>query len=362
MTFKIADLTLKQPDANGAIVERIYIRIDTLYAVYCTGERVAIQFADDPEFGAEQRKSLGELLVTRGTIDSYLATMRADPKLSGCVQRYERRLADALILALQGQTNQAVAEMERLHADLVEERRSTARQVSLIATLGAGLLLILLIAVLSLIDVGLSDTRRAEITNLWFAAAVGTVGAFFWTALAIRNREIEPGISKIDTTVDAGLRVIVGALSGALIFALIKAGAFGITIGDAIIGNNDSFDLRDEWMLVLVVAFVAGFLQHLVPDLLAKAAPSAGTGTRAAVSARSAAEDARSTERNPLGQGGEAAPVTVVAVPVEGADQAALAEEDEDDCCDRPGTPALQTEDVELPEALGGVEEEPLAA
>jgi len=210
----------------------------------------------------------------------------------------------------------------------------------------------------------LSKAHRTEAANLWFAAGVGAVGAFFWTALAIRNREIEPGISRIDTMVDAGLRVIVGALSGALIFALIKAGAFGITIGDAVIGNDDSFDLRNEWMLVLVVAFVAGFLQHLVPDLLAKAAPSAGTGARATVSARSAAEDARSNERNPLGEGSDAAPVTVVAVPVEDADEAALADanQDEDDCSDRPGTPELLTQDVELPEALGGVEEEPQAA
>lgn len=363
MTSKVADLIRNQPDSAGVIVEQIYIKVSELYAVYRTDERVVIQFADDPALGAEQRKSLIDLALTRGAIDSLLAEMR-DTRDHGRLkraQRYERRLADALTLALQGQTNQATAELDSLKQHLVEERKSYARRTYLLTSVAAGAGLILLIAVLSssLFNFGVPAGHRAVAASMWFAAAVGTVGAFFWTAIAVSNREIEPSVSLWDTASDAGLRMFVGALSGALIFALIRAKAFGITIGSAVIDGNSARFLSSgaDWLLVLLVAFVAGFMQRLVPDMLAKATASEVTQVKAPVSHRSAAEDARSTEQNPRGDAaGAGAPAAApLAEPAE--EDQDDPEQDEDDCSNRPGAPELLTQDVELPEALGGVED-----
>jgi hypothetical protein len=369
MTFKVADLCRDQLDAAGVKVEQIYVKVDGLYAIYRTNERIVIQYADDQVQGADQRKSLSEVCITRGTIDSLLDELRdtEDPNRLKRARRYERRLVDALALGLQGQTNSASIEMERLKQDLVEERRSGSRQAYLAASLAVGVGLILLIALFSssLFNFGLPNDRRSVSASMWFSAAVGTVGAFCSTALAIRNREIEPSISVRDTMVDAGLRMLVGALSGALLYALIKVGAFGLSVGNARIDGNAAFlSSGSGWLLVLLVAFVAGFLERLVPNLLAKSTPIETAGAKTSITARSAAEDAASTERNPLGKvtgagagAAGAAPFDAVSPGDETSDDP---EKDEDDCCDRPGTPDLLTQDIELPEALGGVEEAPL--
>ena len=366
MTFKVADLCRNHLDSTGVMVEQVYTKVEGLYAVYRTEERIVIQFSDDQAQGADQRKSLSDLYVPRGEIDTLLDEMREtrDKLRLSRARRYERRLADALTLGLQGQSNQALAEVERLKQDLLEERKSSARQFYLLASLAVGAPLILLIALLSsgLFDFGLSGPQRVVANSMWFAAAVGTVGAFFSTAMAIRNREIEPSISLQDTMLDAGLRMLVGALSGALVYALVKAGAFAMKIGNADINDSEAFSSGGaDWLLVLLVAFIAGFLERLVPNLLAKASAGEVKQTKTTISSRSAAEDAASSELNPLGQpaGGQPAPGAPTD-PADPADESDDPESGEDLCTDRPGTPEHVTQDVELPETLGGVEEAPV--
>ncbi len=155
--------------------------------------------------------------------------------------------------------------------------------------------------------------------------------------------------------------MFVGALSGALLYALIEARAFSIAIGGANIdGAAPGFSSGgSDWPLLLLIAFVAGFFERFVPDLLAKASVGAVPETKPAMSSRSVAEDAASSELNPLGK------ATGVALPP--PDDAAVAEaaaeddpeKDVDDCSDRPATPELLTQDVELPEAVGGVQDVP---
>ncbi|MEH3107966.1 MAG: hypothetical protein PGN09_12010 [Sphingomonas fennica] len=157
---------------------------------------------------------------------------------------------------------------------------------------------------------------------------------------------------------DASLRLFVGAVSGALLYALIHSKAFGLTIGSATIGGGDAFASRGaDWLLLLLVAFVAGFLERLVPDMLARVSAVDAKTVPAALTATAAAEDAASDERHPLGP---AAPPAAAAPPA--GDAADDPEADDDDCCDRPGTADLLTEDIELPETVGGVAPARLAA
>ncbi|PZU10194.1 hypothetical protein [Sphingomonas sp.] len=360
MTFSVADLTRDEPDAAGVVVMQIYIKIDRLYAVYRTEERIVIQFADDQGRGADQRKSLSELYVTRGAVDSLLDEVRdtTDPNRLKRARRYERRLADALTLGLQGQSNQAATELESLKQDLLEERKSNSRQTYLVASMGVAAALVLLIAILSSpkLGIGLGGEHRAAVESMWFAAAIGTVGAFFSVALAVRNREIEPSISIRDTVIDAGLRLFVGAVSGTLLYALVKVRAVGLLIGNANITGTDSFSSSGpDWLLLLLVAFVAGFLERMVPDMLAKATPGEAGEARPQLSSRSMAEDAASNERNPLGQ-----PIAAAPPPAEEREPTDDADQSADDCCDHPASPDQLTQDVELPEALGGVEDAPV--
>lgn len=354
----VANIVKGWPDASGAVIREIDIKIDGLYAVYRTDSRVMIQFADDQALGADQRKSLVDLYVIRGSINSSLDELRAtgDQNRIAQVARYERRLADALIIGLQGQVQHALTELESLKQDLSDERGSRARLTYLLtAFLGACVLMVIIAAVNS----PLFRAQEEKAQTLWFAAAVGVVGAFFSIAIAIRNKTITTTLITRDTVIDAILRIFVGALAGALMLALIKTGAFSLTIGNAVIAEGAGLISTGEgWLLVLLVAFVAGFFERLVPDLLTKATPtdaaaSQQSGRRATVSETAA------NERNPLGNNpAHADPGAGVGngkAPAPAPANELTRFEGEDCCGDQPKDSEV-TEDVELPEALGGVE------
>jgi hypothetical protein len=356
--FRVADLCVGQPDAVGNIVVEMFYRVSRTYAVYRTDDRVMIQFADsdsdDPQLGANQRKSMTDLLVMRGEIDSLLSELgesgERDRAARNLARRAQRRLADALMIALTGGTNQASQELSAIRTLLVDDRASRTR-IGYLGWAGAsGIAILAGVALLGTLFPNDAGTQK----SLCFSAGVGVVGALFSIAIAIRGRSIDTTHPKLDIFVDAALRVLVGALSGALLYALIGSGAFGLSIGGTEIHKGDNFvSTGKDWLLVLLTGFIAGFSQQIVPDLLARATAIDGDPKPAMTSA-AAASDAASSEANPTGTAGTAnapaGPSPPPPPPPPDADQEA------DDCCDRPGGDEVVTPDTELPEAIGGVE------
>lgn len=350
--FRVADLKVGEPDAAENIVVEICYRVSRTYAVYRTEERVMIQFADsdnaDPLLGANQRKSLTDLLITRGEIDSLLSELREsedrDRAARNLVRRAQRRLADSLMIALTGGTNQAAQDLAAIKSLLIDDRASRTR-VGYLGWAAASGIAIILIALLT----GLFfDDRAPTQKSLCFSAGVGVIGALFSIAIALRKREIDTTHPRLDIFVDAALRVSVGALSGSLLYALIASNAFGLTIGSKHIEGSAAFmSTGSDWLLVLLVAFIAGFSQQIVPDLLARATVNDAKPVPS-MTPSSAAKDAASSEANPAGgMVRTSAPVTPT------ADEG---NQDIDDCCDRPGADTDIVDDAELPEAVGGVE------
>lgn len=202
----------------------------------------------------------------------------------------------------------------------------------------------------------------APARTLWYAGCVGIVGAFFSVAIAVRDRTLETDRVTLDTTLDAALRMFVGALGGALLLGLIQSGAVGLIIGGARIIRSDTdtsiLSLSTGWLPIMLVAFVGGFFERMVPDLLNKATTVDGPGQSQA-STRRATAAAETNERNPLGRpqapGDE--PTTTNGTNDTSASKVSdPVDEDADDCCDHDTHLAADTEDVELPEAIGGVE------
>ena len=349
--FRVADLAVGAPDAADKTVVEIYYRVARTFAVYRTEERVMVQFADsdneDPQLGANQRKSMTDLFATRGEIDSLLAELRdeCDGAARNLARRTRRGLADALMIALTGGTNQAAQDLAAIKAELVEDRGSRMRAGYLVWAAGCGVAIILLAW-----WIGHYISGAVE-KSLCFSAGVGVVGALFSIVIAIRSRSIDTTHPKLDIFVDAGLRVLVGAMSGVLLYALIQSGAFGFSIGSKeIVSDATMFTSRgDDWLLVLLVAFVAGFSQQIVPDLLAKATAT-DAPAKPAMPPGAAARDAASSEANPSGGTAERSATAPA------AKRALDPDADTDDCCDRPATDDVVTPDTELPEAVGGVE------
>jgi hypothetical protein len=156
--------------------------------------------------------------------------------------------------------------------------------------------------------------------------------------------------------------MFVGALGGALLLGLIQSGAVGLIIGGARIirsGTDTSLlSLSTGWLLILLVAFVGGFFERMVPDLLNKATTVDGPGQTQAPTRRATAVS-EANERNPLGRPqapGEAPTTSDDSNDTSTSNVGDPVDEDVDDCCDHDTHLAADTEDVELPEAIGGVE------
>lgn len=305
MSFGIDDIEIGKPDGTGQIVDEIYIKIPPRYAIYRAANRVCVQFDDDEVKAEDQRKSMVNITVIRGTVDSLIEEVAdSDDRFRlRRVQRYRRRLADTLQLALTGQSNFARSELELLRERLLGELRSQSSQVYLATAFATALALLILISVLSKLLGNPIPGQSAQLASLWFAAGVGAVGAVFSTVFSFQNRAILPSVSLRDTFVDSGIRILVGSLAGALTYAIVQTEIIGLKIGDVTIKPGElGFSSADEdWLRLLLLAFVAGISERRVPDLLNRVNGEKAAPAPSRLTSRDVLEDLKSSERNPTG-------------------------------------------------------------
>lgn len=324
-----------KPDAAGVAVCEVYARRPPRYAVYRTSDRVLIHFADDETIVDSQRTALAPLNPLRGEINGLIDTWRSssNPPLQMKAKGYDRRVADALIFGLDQDVGGAVALLAEIKKDIIEERTSWARFHYLMMASAVAAIAVALSCWL-----GNHDAFDAESRNLWIAAGTGAVGAFFSIAIGIRNRTVLTDLRQRDNSLDALLRIVIGSIAAVVLIALVLAKAVSFDIGGAKLVNEP------VWLYILIVAFVGGFSERLVPDLLAKAAAEPSDASKLASTTMA------STPASPPSSA--KTPVAISAVPTDASDQA-----HGPDCC-LSGTPIEANEatpDTELPQASGGI-------
>jgi hypothetical protein len=367
--LNVADLTLNEPDAAGNPVLAFYARKPPEYAVYRTGERVMVHYADEAGKSDEQRKALAQLSPLRGEINGLLDTWRDapdernvllvftrkdGPKLRKRADRYDRRVGDALVVGLEGDLTGAGAVLEDIKDDIMDALVGWARlEYLLIALLLMALFILAATGAAALAEFG---TCREEANplcfkvanDLWRGAMSGAVGAFFSIALAIRGRTVLPNLQRTSNLTDAALRVTIGIIAATVLVALVLSKFVNISVGA-------SSPKNPEPLFIATVGFIAGFAERLVPDLLAKAAgriaeapvlrkPEPEMEGRAPAPAP-APVDARGAAEGPAAAAPAADPVP---------------EQTYEDCCvsDVPLAPDEITPDENLPAASGGVARE----
>ncbi|PZQ59010.1 MAG: hypothetical protein DI544_12565 [Sphingomonas taxi] len=119
--------------------------------------------------------------------------------------------------------------------------------------------------------------------DIWRGFAAGAVGAFFSIALAIKSRAVLTDLLPTTNIMDAALRIVIGAIGGAVLIALI-------------VGEVVRFELvpQTSVLFAIIAGFFAGFSERLVPDLLAKSGekPAVFDAQLAAIGAQRAAQSA----------------------------------------------------------------------
>ncbi|MBC9032229.1 hypothetical protein IAG41_07490 [Sphingomonas sp. JC676] len=264
--MNVADLSLPGKDAMGVAITDLYARKPPVYGVYRTARGVMVHFADEDAAANAQRADLARLNPLRGQINGLVEGWRSS--LAGSPQnaraeRYDRRVGDALIVALEGDADTAQQLLTDIKQDILNERIGTGRVEYLATALATGLAVLLFVAIATLLG-----NYQGTSLALWRAAAAGTAGGFFSIALAIRSRTVLPDLQRWSNVIDAVLRMLIGTISGVVLIGLILSGLVTLTIGSA------HFGPELLWINVLIAGFVAGFTERFVPDILEKATVS----------------------------------------------------------------------------------------
>ena len=275
-TLRIKDIRVGKEDSRGLPITYIYATQSDEYAIYQAGEvkagkmklgEVMVQFADEPPKAAIQRKSILPVSSARAEINVLVQGL-------ACRKICDRQVAYALQLALDGEIEGAKVAMAGAKNFVLAKRSARGRFQYLKWSFGTAAMLITLLCVagyfLPLPDVS---------SDLWLAGKAGLVGAAFSIALAIRNRTVALDIDLLDNVTDGTLRLLIGVISAGLLLLLLDCGVLpNLQIGEA---NLSAQSLT--WQIVLVVGFLGGFLERLVPDLLEKKNPLGnGNNIRAA--------------------------------------------------------------------------------
>jgi hypothetical protein len=268
---KLEEIQKGQIDCNGNTTQTIYARQPGAYAIYQANNEVIIHFSDDIKQEQDQRKAIMPLSSARADVHWLVQGLR-------CREVYDRQMAYALQLALEGDAEGAKLTIAKVKDDLLTKRAARGRFQYLQWSLGTSAILLGLLFVPTRFHV-FSDP---DLNCIWVAAKAGVIGAAFSIALAIRGRTVALDTDRLANVTDGTLRLVIGIISAGLLLLLLHSGVVpNLTVG----GFNLAAPTLNLQM-VLLVGFVGGFLERLVPDLLEKRnlpgnGPLAGAPARA---------------------------------------------------------------------------------
>jgi hypothetical protein len=272
---RVQDIKLKHRDSRGFPITEVYALRSNEYALYKAGE-VMVHFADDPKKEMKQRKAILPLGRNRAELNYLFQGLR-------CREVCEHHIAHALELALEGDLNGAKKTMTEARTFLLGKRNARGRFQYLTWSHGiaATLILFLLFTRWYWPSMFSSDLLR----NLWLAGQAGLVGAAFSIALAIRKRAVALDTERLANVTDGALRLSIGVISAGILLLFVSCHILTRLTLEGSSLHPDVLTLTPQ--MVLVIGFVGGFLERLVPDLLEKMTPQGNGGTNEAPSAGS---------------------------------------------------------------------------
>jgi hypothetical protein len=253
--LKLSDIHTGGADRNNNMITKIYAAQPGEYAVYRADNEVLVHYADDPAKQRAQRRLILPLSTARAEAQWLLQGLP-------CREVYDRQVAYALQLALDADAEGAKLTLAKIRDEVIAKRAARGRFQYLKSSCGAAAVLICLLFMLTRLHL----VGGPELVPLWLAAKAGLVGSAFSIALAIRGRTVALDTDLLANVTDGTLRLAIGVTSAGVLMLLLTSGVLpNLTIGGF---SFTAAGLTSQ--MVLVIGFIGGFLERLVPDLLEK--------------------------------------------------------------------------------------------
>ncbi|CAB3804570.1 hypothetical protein [Paraburkholderia fynbosensis] len=257
----VDDIRVGTYDHVGQQILRIYSK-EPLFAIYLTKEGPRVQISKEAE-AAKEREAYCVIAPLRAEIASLLLPWWPE-SLSNS---FNLRVAAALREGLCGDTKAALATLGVVKAQVTAERQLRGRGRCLFYAFTTTAVIDCVIVPLASVIVGVLAGINVDERLPWiFVAGAGSIGALFSMTIAVRAKTTATDYRSLENFIEGASRVVIGVIAAIALLVLLRAGlGHGIRIGD-----KDLTALAHDSTSVVAIGFIAGFLERLVPDYLAK--------------------------------------------------------------------------------------------
>lgn len=252
-------------DSRGLRIDYVYHKTPS-YAVYRAGDRILVEFSDEPSERSTQIAHLAKVLPFGDKL-TYLTKCLAGFRI---LKDYDLQFAEALRLGLEGQPEAAQETVDNAMADAKQLVVRAGRRVYFLtaaSTLGAWIVVFIILQVAAFgVDVTKFESAQPlkPLQLMLVALFGGSIGVVLSIAISIQSRTLTIDEDKWSNKVDAILRVSISVLSAGVLYAGFQSGVLPqISIGGATVSGTNA-----SAAAVLLLGVVAGFVERLVPSIL----------------------------------------------------------------------------------------------
>lgn len=271
-------------DPNGCPIVNVFASTRQ-FAIYEADDQIRYMLPEDYEVAKALRKRISDLGGLRASIED----LRADKSISsGEKTRAAREISWALVQAFEDEgsppSDKPKEILTRVDARLRSLVKSHYRKKYVFSNLAAFIGIEMVLILLAIITAYSSFGAHTDVLHRYaIYCAFGGLGAFLSVVTGVRSIEVDVNLKVWEHMFAGATRILIGVV-GALIVGLALDSRFiDPTFGgsaQAAPANSIPGSLDQQLALRYIFAFIAGFSESLVPNLLRRGEQVAGAAER----------------------------------------------------------------------------------